>query len=356
MKKILIALTENVNMDTKEEIEIVSNNIQYKEGILEILELNKNINYILFSDNLLGQIGTKELTKKIIEINKEIIIFIFVNNKKQFIKNNKDILNNKNIKLINNINDEKLNEIFIKKQDKILKENNNIKKEKAEENKIISISGTSGVGKSITTLKIAKYLKEKNKKILLVDLDYFNNSMQLILGINNKKEGIKKVNNKINYIKYNKNINILNIIKENKNKYNYILIDTSSEVFFELTKEILKISDTNIFLIEPNLVGIEKANNLLNIYLNKYLINKESIKILINKYNKYSIKYEIIKNIFYKFKIIGKIKINEKYDLVINKNNLNYLLVKKNNYLCKKMIKRINMKIKKIKGEKLLWN
>lgn len=349
-KKILIANSKKINRKIKSEIEIVSNNIQYKEGIIEILESNKNIDYILFSENLMGQIENEKLINEILKIKKDIIIYILVNKKSKFIKEHEKIIKNKNIKIIEDENDDKLNEIFLKKE----KENTDINLNQKNNNKIISISGTGGVGKSITTLKIAKYLEKKNKKILVIDLDYLNKSIGLILGISEKKD-ITKINKKIDLIETNKKIEIINDIKQYKKIYDYILIDTSSEVFLELTEKILNISDINIFLIEPNLLGIKKANTLLDIYTENWRIEKNKIKIIFNKYNKYSIKYEIIKKIFSKFKIIGKIKINEKYDLIINKNNLDYLLINhKNSY--KRIIRKINKKIQKIKGEKILWN
>ncbi len=347
-KRILIANNKKINRPIKNEIEIVSDNIQYKEGILEILELNKNINYIIFSEDLIGQIKNEKLIQEILNINKNIIIYIFVNKKIKFIKNNKNIIKNKNIKIIENENDNKLNEIFLEK------ENSDININKKENNKIISISGTGGVGKSITILKIAKYLEKKNKKILIIDLDYLNKSIGLILGINEIKE-IIKINKKIDLIEYNNKIEIINNLKIYKEKYDYILIDTSSEILLELMSKILNISDINIFLVEPNLLGIKKANTLLKIYTENWNIEKNKIKIIFNKYNKYSIKYEIIKKIFSKFKIIGRIKINEKYDLIINKNNLNYL-IKNNKHPYKRIIRKINKKIYKIKGEKILWN
>ena len=351
-KRILIANNKKINRQIKNEIEVVSDNIQYKEGILEILELNKNIDYIIFSENLIGQIKNEKLIQEILNINKNIIIYILVNKKIKFIKNNKNIIKNKNIKIIENENDDKLNEIFLEKEEE--KEKDNININKKENNKIISISGTGGVGKSITILKIAKYLEKKNKKILIIDLDYLNRSIGLILGISEIQE-IIKINKKIDLIEYNKKIEIINNLKIYKEKYDYILIDTSSEILLELMSKILNISDINIFLVEPNLLGIKKSNTLLKIYTENWNIEKNKIKIIFNKYNKYSIKYEIIKKIFSKFKIIGKIKINEKYDLIINKNNLNYLITNNKNP-CKRIIRKINKKIYKIKGEKILWN
>ena len=150
-------------------------------------------------------------------------------------------------------------------------------------------------------------------------------------------------------IKINKNINLLcatkilvdekyRKIKEEffiqlnklKNKYDLIIIDNSSECFFEYTREILNKSDLILFMLEPNLIDLKKSKNLLNIYINKWKIKKEKINIIFNKTNKNSITEEVLKTLFSDFNILGKIKINNNYNLIINRN-----------------IKLINKKIKK---------
>ena len=79
-------------------------------------------------------------------------------------------------------------------------------------------------------------------------------------------------------IKVDKNINILcatkflvdenykktkeeffTILNSLKDKYDLIIIDNSSECFFEYTKEILKRSDLILFLVEPNLIELKKS-------------------------------------------------------------------------------------------------
>ena len=50
-------------------INIISNDIQYKEGILEILEKNKNIDFIIINEKLYGQIKIEELIKERKKVN-----------------------------------------------------------------------------------------------------------------------------------------------------------------------------------------------------------------------------------------------------------------------------------------------
>lgn len=135
--------------------------------------------------------------------------------------------------------------------------------------------------------------------------------------------------------------NIINIIRELKNKYEIIILDTSSECFMEYTEEIIKYSDLSLFLIEANLIELKKAKRLLEIYVNEWKINKEKINIIFNKYNKKSIDNNILKKLFSDFNILGYLKLNEDYNYIINK-NINYISKDlKDEY--KKITEKINL-------------
>jgi len=120
---------------------------------------------------------------------------------------------------------------------------------------------------------------------------------------------------------YHKNIDFANIdnyeeITENeKNKYDYI--------FYEIEKaeeKCIKNFDNLILIVEPNLIGIKETKDILEKLIIKQNINKENIKIIFNKINIFSIKNEILKQIFSDFKIIGRIKNSNYYTYLINKN------------------------------------
>ena len=113
---------------------------------------------------------------------------------------------------------------------------------------------------------------------------------------------------------------IKKLLKEYLNKYDLIIIDTTSECFFDYTKEILEKSDLIIFLAGENLTELKKSKNLLDIYINKWKINKEKINIVFNKEDKNSVDYKILKTLFSDFNILEKIKLNNKFDLIINNN------------------------------------
>ena len=412
--KIITALKNpKTNEKLKEEknYEIIGNDIQYQEGVIEILEKNPNIDLIIISELLPGELSLKKIIEKIKLINKNIEIIAILKNENEELKNyliskgvfnifyNNKITNEELISKINNINNlkkeneineeiKKLKEIILKKEEnKKLNSNiNNIKKiknklinkkylkninnkilnkikfknkiknnESYKKNKIISVVGTNGIGKSIFSSILSKVIK--NKKILLIDFDIFNQSINSIFNVKrNRKE--KNKNNQI--IKVNKNIDLLcavdflfdgnyridkkeliRLLEENLNKYDLVIIDTTSECFFDYTKEILEKSDLIIFLLKANLIELKKSKNLLDIYINKWKINKEKINIIFNKENINSIDNKILKQLFSDFNILEKIKFNNSFDLIINSNLKTIDKKIKNKF--ERIIKKLNL-------------
>lgn len=303
-------------------IKITSKDIQYKEGILEILEKNKKINFIILREKLPGQINNIELINKIKIINSKIKL-IFILDKKDILK--EKYFKNNNIKYIY------YSEINIKKILEII----NV------ENKIISILGSGGSGKTINLLLISKLLS-KNKKILIIEenksiINLFKNrkTNQEIIEIKNNIfllniDLLKQKNNLINKINYKLIINKINLIKNN---YDYIFIEISNLYKYKLYEKII---NKDMFVLNSNLLEINKNKKIIN-----YLINKNNkIKLILNNYNKNSISEKILKNVFNnKIEIIEKLKNNKNYDLIINNNfNINYLDINTKN----KIVKIIN--------------
>lgn len=68
---------------------------------------------------------------------------------------------------------------------------------------------------------------------------------------------------------------------------------------------------------------------MLDIFINKLNIKINKIKIIFNKYNSESINFNLLKNIFNEFNIIGKLNYRKIYNKLINKNNKYNLLDKK---------------------------
>ena len=77
MKKIITAIDNaeiNKLLKKEEDIKIISKDISYKEGILEQLEKNKEVDIIIINEKIDGEIQLNKLIKKIKEKIKNIEI------------------------------------------------------------------------------------------------------------------------------------------------------------------------------------------------------------------------------------------------------------------------------------------
>jgi energy-coupling factor transporter ATP-binding protein EcfA2 len=315
-------------LKNKKNIKIICNNVQYKEGILEILEKNKKINYIIFNENIYGQIKIEELIKNIKKINNKIKTIIILN-KKDLIK--EEYLSKNKIKYIYE------KELTVPK----------ILEKMHDKKRIFCVIGNNGAGKTITTLILSELIaKYKNKKILIIEDNIENNSILKIYKLQNKEKNTSirnrtiKIKNNIylfnikkilkNY--YKNKIKIVNEINKIKKNFDYIFIDTqnsdSHKIYTEITEE-------NLLILNPNILEINK--------IKKYIIKSNTeIKTILNNYNENSISENIIKQIFKnKIKIIEKIENNKSYNQIINNNfNIEFLDKKtRNKYL--KIIKNL---------------
>ena len=411
----------------EENYNVICTDIQYKEGVLEFLEANSMVNYVILNQDLDGNIPLEELISEIKKINKNIKI-IFTSNKsfdeekiinilkKDIEKNNnylkeKNIINNliidtsikENSEIKNKINNEKIinnkinnnkknnnlnksninlknNNIYNKINNNFLNKNNennsekNININKIEKSQkifnkktlplanlfnmknivnerqkdVISILGPNGIGKSVFSILFAKTME--SKKSIIIDFDVLNKSLHTLMGIKNYEGKIKKkiksndlINNNNNFqkniIHTNLKIDLLpamniildsnyklsnkkmkNIIEELKNNYDLIIIDNSSEAFFDYTREMINNSNKAIFISGANLLEVRKSERLLEIYTKDWNIEKEKINIVFNKCTNKSLDETILREIFGKYNILGKIKLNDYYDFAINKN------------------------------------
>ena len=236
------------------------------------------------------------------------------------------------------------------------------------------------MGKTIFTINISKELEKQNKKILIIDFDYFNNSIQTLFGKNIKnnenkiqeknniqeeqneiKKIIIKINSKIdviskmNNINFNNEIELFKIINNLKKEYDFIIIDLDQENRNINLKKLINNADKIIFITEPNLLQIKKAKNLLEKYINEWNIEKEKIYILFNKIKHDTICFDILKEVFKNYNIIGKINFIKNCNTLINQNMNSYFLENKIKKQYKNIAKKIikNNKIKKYYLEKI---
>lgn len=313
------------------------------------MEINKNIDYIILNEDLDGDISTEKIIEEIKKVNANIKVLLISNSsydEKEIIK----MLDERNEKKIENREYQDKNKSSVFKQ-KTLPINNLFTLENKEirrKGETICILGPNGIGKSVFSILFSQSMQ--NKKSIIIDFDILNESLHTLLGIKNYKEKIKKkikqndlINHNQNYkdyiIKNNSKIDLLsamNLIFDSKYKlspkkiktindhlkkeYNIIIFDTSAESFLDYTREIINLSDQVIFISGANLLEIKKSKRLLEIYTQEWGVNKRKINIVFNKCTNKSIDESVLKEVFNKYNILGKIELNEYYDLLINKN------------------------------------
>ena len=342
MKKVILAINNKKiiqKIKQNKEIEII-NNVQYREGILEILDKEKNISNIYIEEKIPGIISIEKLIEKIKIINKKINIVIFLEKeelekinklKKLEIKNiyikNKLIINEKkkinNNKLLKNKKTKLNNKI---KDKKII--NKKIKEKNIKNNKIIFIYGNKKTGKTTITNLILIYLLKLNKKILLININkkIENNYLKIFSNYNIKEE--KKIKNKNNnknkiykfVIKINYNMTFLPIINQKmiyseiksfllkcSKKYDYILVDSGNTGNYRIKQIIMQTSNVKIKVIDPNTLGIKDIEGNIEIKKVEKQNNNSSLHIIYNKYYFNSVSPLIFKNILKNFKNIHTI-------------------------------------------------
>ena len=298
--------------------------IQYKEGILEYLEFNSKIDYIIINEDLDGNINTEELINEIKKTENKIKIILTTTNTLDEEKiidqiskeiNNKIIINNKKNNEINN----KIINSKINNQENNKKINNEII------NKINNQENNKKINNKINSKINNEIINNKNNKI--------NNEI-----IN------KKYNEKINVKKVieEKNINInLEKIKEIKNKKEKF--NSNKSVFAKKTIPInnLAYSKQNLIPTRKEVISILGPNGIgksvFSILLAKNIENKKSI----------IIDFDILNNSIQT--LLGIKKYEEKIHKKINKNNLI-----NHNQKINKFIIKTNLNIDLLSGMNLI--
>ena len=281
MAKIITAIAEeNILKKIIKNKIIEEKNILYREAILDILKKNKNIDVIIISEKIPGDIDFIRLIKQIKKINIRIKIIIILYDKKmekELIKLKIEKIYYYNIfninKLIKEIKQEKVQNIKEEKniKDKLIKIiRNRIKKENIKENKnnVICIYGKNKIDRKIIELMIIKKLSKKKKKFIKRDLKI--NSKNL------KKEIEKTIEKYQNYkyILFNINYKFKQIEKlDIENKYiNIIAVENNKKNLLKLNKNINK---------KINLVIIDYEENNVSKYFYKIILEKKYNKIKI---------------------------------------------------------------------------
>jgi len=352
MHRILTAIgNEKINYKLREneEFSIVYDDIQYEEGIFEILDKDNNFEYLVVNHDLIEE-NLKLFKKNIGKINEKIKIIILINIKKEEINTYED--NNYKIIKYNNENiflsEADIKELILNIERIILNKKIIDKKENEEKaSKITVFVGSNSTGKTTIISKIAQKI-DCRKQILIIDLNYLNKDMKLLLEKKQNKTNnrlINKINNNIflldnleiinKFTNINKEKLIKILIKKIRKKYDYIFIDTNSNFLEDkenlINRFFLNELDLLIVFIIPDLIGIKRAKTIIE-KLNE--CKNKKIKYIVNKKNKKSIDKEIIEKILNK-KIHFEI---EDFNTLLFKNKFDNKIIKiiEKGDICKK--------------------
>ncbi len=351
--KILIAL-DNINikseLDNIYKDRVYNHDITTMENVIEFLEKRQESYIVITKDNLLGKMNKKIYIKKIKDINSNNKVILIVDKLtkeyKEFLFAHEifNIIEGESIDIKNICslvdNDNKViyvapsNNTYLTENIKV--RNNCIKPY------LIAIYGTNGAGKSTISSIIAKNIsKIINKKLVLVDMNFQNPSIDIINNVycsndlileiidkyKNEKNNIKLLednlikDSKYSNLYYLTNISNINtnikgiskdyykrIYKDIKQMASYTIVDLPSDSFLDIVPYTLNISDLIVFVINPNYISLRQACKLLNILESIWHINKSKICIIINKFTDESLDKNQIKSIFKKYEIIGNIR------------------------------------------------
>jgi MinD-like ATPase involved in chromosome partitioning or flagellar assembly len=240
-----------------------------------------------------------------------------------------------------------------RKIDEVVKD---VKKEYVtlQKQEVIVVTGTSGAGKSTIAVNFSRMLAKKtNSKVLIIDLDTLNGNIDEILDIHkvpqnvkivlddNKKCGLNYAVELINKNRFDTNIldelviktgnldvltgntslhycqNVINkehyskILDAAKEKYDFIIIDTSNNIFLDSLKWAMQVATKVFFVTEANYLSMKKSTQLLNVFIENWNVWKEKIKIVVNKENLETLGVEVVEQILEEYEVIGKIKYME---------------------------------------------
>jgi len=229
---------------------------------------------------------------------------------------------------------------------------------------IITVAGTEGAGKSTVLVNLALMLVERAfAKVLIIDLDTINGNINEFLGVSTTPTSFSYFlpddkNSSLNYLidfidkkafdsdileksliklKKYENLSVLTgntslfvcknilsyeyyskILDKAKQLYDFIFIDTSSNIFLDSTQFALTEANKVLFVTEANNVALNRTQRVFNEVYKVWGIDENKLELVFNKFNKYSIEKTIIREIFSKYIIRSFINYDEKYVRQLN--------------------------------------
>lgn len=375
MKSIITAMgnpTLNNELKKYSEYDVISEDLFYQDAVLDFLEV-EDADILTLSGVLQGQWELYEFIDKIRKINNRIRIIIIMDELDSDIKCElleRGILD---IYLDDTVEIEDIIEAINREEpirEKLKKSIVTVKEESAtydyspikivkecQKQEVITISGVNGSGKSTIAFNLSKALSNKtNSRILVIDLDTLSGNIDELFDINkipqnievlidmDKKCGLNYAADLIKKGRFDSNVfdeivihdekidiltgntslyycqEVLNeeiyekILESAKEKYDFIIIDTSSNIFLDSTKWSLQKASKILFVIENNYLNIKKCTQFFNIVVKGWGIWKEKISLIINKESLNGLEQELVEKILEEYKVIGKIKLNAEKD------------------------------------------
>ncbi|MBR3281028.1 MAG: hypothetical protein IKI57_04215 [Clostridia bacterium] len=372
MKKIVTALgnpTLNIELKKYSKYDVLTDDILYQEGLIDFLKQNE-ADVIIISGILQGQMIISDFAgelRNVARISRIIFIVDTISDEdKNYLisKGIFDILYDEISEISDvieaidreepiNIRAQVQSEVDdLKAKLKESKENsivNNVVEIQRQE--VISVFGTNGSGKSSVVANLVKAFSKKTKsKILLIDFDTMNGNLDELLNVNkipqnvslimdeNKKCGLNyaadlSIKNRFDtnvldeiiisvdgfdFLSGNTSLhycqNVLNedfysfLIKCAKEKYDFIFLDLSSNIFLDATKWALRESNRVLFVTENTNICLKKTLQIFDTVFNLWNVYKEKFSIVLNRFQK-GIEPDIFSQIT-KVKVIGLIKEN----------------------------------------------
>lgn len=369
----------------KLEYEVIED-ISYQDGVLEFIK-KEFADVLILASTLPGEYDKYIFIDKIREIDSKLKIIIIVDkledNYKSFLYS-KGILDifidgkssmedmimaintNGYIAPESNLRQEKTISIkqCVKNEENGFKSNLTLKFQRQQ---IITFVGVGSPGKTTIATCFSKILAKKTKaKILLIDLDIVNASLNCFMGVKKEPKCLEYIlpndkNSSLNYmidaidkrhfctntfdkfvvkLKGIPNLDILTgnsslyvcknilsseyyfrILESAKAIYDYIIIDTSGNIFLD-SMQFSLLNCTKTFLVaEGNYVSLEKNVRLLLELFPVWGVMNKKIQVIINKYSGKSLDKMIIEEMLKDYPIAGYIKYSDEYEDIINSTN-----------------------------------
>ncbi len=368
MKRVLTALGNpvlNNELRKYDKYDVITEDLFYQEAVMDIVE-TEGIDSIVISGLLQGQWDLVEFIQQMKRKNSVARVIVITD---EISMENRNLLMNMGVFDILYDSEVEVADVIaaidreepIAKQ--VVKEREDISYEfeaseenvsyitKIQKQEIIAISGINGVGKSTFAVQLAKKLAQKsNANILLIDLDTLNGNVEEIMHINKVPQNVDFLMDEdkkcgLNYavdliaknrfdanvldelVIHEKGVDVLtgnislhyceNVLQESyyskilsaaKEKYDFIIIDTSSNIFLDSTKWALQESTRVLFLTENNYLCMKKSMQLLQVFLNVWGIWKSKIQVILRKSAMDNLEIELVEKILPSIKVVGTLR------------------------------------------------